>query len=610
MTKNVLVLGDAVDFLSRISTSSAKVVYLDPPHDFEEILGSSRHNVQTYLEYLAHIFFQSHSILLPDGFVAINVPHQYRAEIQATLEHIFAKKNFVTEIIIPIRRILNSYGLGSWHTSILIFSKSDAARLSNLFRPLDDAERAHYNQSDMLGAFRLESLYRIGDRPLLSYDFEGCAPPPGQNWKYSKEKLQALDSEGKIFRGRGVPRLKRYLHESNGRRLSNVWDDIDQLPMGRERTGFPTQQSSVLLDRLLDLLASRDDLIVDPFCGSGTSLMSSFKKDMKWLGCDVAPSAISIAQERFQTSELTKEVAIQSIEEFSKENQQQRRPHKNVDVNLRAYLQKSVSRTKLNKNVFRKRIAFVIGIEDYKGRDRNSLSRVDYARNDALAFKNVLVSKLGVNEEDIAMFIDDQADRSSIKYDLIQALSSLTAEDQFLFYYAGHGFQIDSRNYLTTHDTHPNGIAETSLSLQDDILIRLQESKCKSGMFFIDACATETKASPARSFLPNFDGQEFEVVEDEHEYLATFLSCGRGQSSYPSSRLEHGIWTYHLIEALSGKASTALRAEKYVTDHSLMRHLTTEVPKSVKKEYGLKVHQNPRSHTLSSEETIILEIDM
>lgn len=187
-------------------------------------------------------------------------------------------------------------------------------------------------------------------------------------------------------------------------------------------------------------------------------------------------------------------------------------------------------------------------------------------------------------EEDIALFIDERADRNTIKYDLIQALAMLTDEDQFIFYYAGHGFQVDSKNYLTTYDAHPSGIAETSLSLQDDILIRLHECRCKSGMFFIDACATETRSGPGRSFLQSFDGQELQIAENDNEYLATFLSCGRGQSSYPSERLKHGIWTYHLIEALSRKAATALRAGKFVTDHSLMRHLTTEVPKSIKRE--------------------------
>jgi uncharacterized caspase-like protein len=149
-------------------------------------------------------------------------------------------------------------------------------------------------------------------------------------------------------------------------------------------------------------------------------------------------------------------------------------------------------------------------------------------------------------------------------------------------------------------------IAESSLSLQDDILIRLQECKCRSGLLFIDACATEY-ATGARSCLEVFDGKEIEIIENEKEYFATFLSCGRGESSYPSDRLQHGIWTYHLLEAFSGRASSALAEGKYVTDFSLMRYLTAEVPKTIKKDYGVSTKQNPRSLLVSSRETIILE---
>lgn len=609
MIENLLVSGDAADFLSRIPPSAAKVVYLDPPHDRQELVGSLNQDANAYLEYLAQLFFHCHSILRADGFLAINVPHHYRVEIQAMLEHIFGKQNFATEIVVPSRK--NSpFGLSSWHTSILILKKSEAAQFANLFRPLHESERTRYNQKDDYGSFTFESLYRVGHRPTLSYEYEGYTPPQGRHWRYSREKLQNLDDEGKIAFDKGNLKLKRYLGEDEKRKFGNVWDDINQVAIGLERTGHPTQQSEALLDRLLNLVATENDLIVDPFCGSGTSMISALKFGMKWYGNDVDTSTILLAEERLRFFKPSVEVVTQSMEQFCEQNQQHRPTKKNVDVSLRTYLQKPVAPTKLHKNVFRKRFAFVIGIEEYMDREKNSLSKVDYARNDALAFKEILLSKLGMAEEDIALFIDNRADRNTIKYDLIQALAMLTDEDQFIFYYAGHGFQLDSKNYLTTYDTHPSGITDTSLSLQDDILIRLHECRCKSGMFFIDACATETRSGSARSFLPSFDGQEFHVTENENEYLATFLSCGRGQSSYPSARLKHGIWTYHLIEALSGRAATALRAGRFVTDHSLMRHLTTAVPQSIKRDYGIKVHQTPRSHVLSSEETIILETEM
>jgi 16S rRNA G966 N2-methylase RsmD/uncharacterized protein YpiB (UPF0302 family) len=607
--ENLLISTDAIDFLSRIPDSMAKLVYLDPPVNFNEIYGPSCVEARTYSDYLSQVVFHSRCLLRQDGFLAINLPHHYRVELQAILEDIFGKQNHIAEIIIPNRRMHSRQGVGSWHTSILIYGKSDLSRVSDIFRPLDIAEQARFNKTDARGPFATDSLQVAGDRPALSFEFKGFTPRPGRQWKYSLEKLQDLEREGRILFHGGLPSLKRYLHELNGRKISNIWDDIDQFVLGRERVGYPTQQSIAMMRRLLQLLTTQDDLIVDPFCGSGTSIVCSLDLGINCWSCEVDAEAISVVQERLRGSNLLQHVSVLSRQEFHQTYKQLRPPKFDI-FSFGSRFKKSVSSSRLIKDKFRRRVAFVIGLENYMSRPASSLSRVHYAENDAKKFKEVLISVFKLNESDISFFISDKADKNSIKYELIQAMHSLTSEDQFILYYAGHGFQANSENYLTTYDSHPFDIVETSLSLQDDILIRLQESKCKSGIFFVDACATTLTSNGARSFLPSFDGREFEVLQGEGEYFATFLSCGRGQSSYPSDALKHGIWTFHLIEALSGRETVAVTAGKYITDRSLMRYLNVEVPKTIEKEYGAAVKQSPRTNILSVEETVIVELEV
>lgn len=98
---------------------------------------------------------------------------------------------------------------------------------------------------------------------------------------------------------------------------------------------------------------------------------------MRWGGSDTDISAISMAEERLKSLESNVEVAIQSMDEFREQHQQHRPTRKNVDVSMRTYLQKPITPIKVHRNVFRRRFAFVIGMEEYMDRDKNSLSRVD-----------------------------------------------------------------------------------------------------------------------------------------------------------------------------------------------------------------------------------------
>src|SRR4030081_3397769 len=107
--------------------------------------------------------------------------------------------------------------------------------------------------------------------------------------------MQAAYEAGLVVQPRpgAVPRLKRYLDEQKGRAFGDVWTDIPPLnSQAQERLGYPTQKPLALLDRILSLASQPNDIVLDPFCGCGTTIHAAQKLNRSWIGIDVTHLAI------------------------------------------------------------------------------------------------------------------------------------------------------------------------------------------------------------------------------------------------------------------------------------------------------------------------------
>ena len=260
--------------------------------------------------------------------------------------------------------------------------------------------------------------------------------------------------------------------------------------------------------------------------------------------------------------------------------------------------------TTLNVTGFRKTVAIIIAIEDYAPRDENQITKVKYANNDALRFKETLINSMNVDENDILMFVNDKALKSSLEYDLYGLFNLLTDEDRLIFYYVGHGFHNGITNYLSTYDMHKHHISETAVSLRKVLLDPLRKSKCKNALIFIDACAQSFQDEYERSQISDVNVEELIILNNEFPYYATFLSCQPGQSSYSSDVLNNGIWTHHLVKAISGQVPEVIYNNKYITDTLLKDYLSNSVAIYTKEELGND--QNPKAILDSSCENVIV----
>jgi hypothetical protein len=265
-----------------------------------------------------------------------------------------------------------------------------------------------------------------------------------------------------------------------------------------------------------------------------------------------------------------------------------------------------INQKKVSKKEYDKTYAIIISLEKYAPRESDHISSVKYANNDANLFKSMLINQMNVAEKDITIFMNDNAMKSSLEYDLKGLFHALTEKDRLIFYYVGHGFHDGTTNYLSTYDMHPFNITQTAISLRDILLDPFSKSKCKSALVFIDACATNIQNENSRNVLSNINYHDlFKVEENNNLYSATFFSCQAGQSSYSCDELEHGIWTYYLNQAISGYEPTLITNNQFISDRTLVDYLTTEVYKYTKEKLGYE--QNPKAVLDADSEFVLVE---
>lgn len=290
--------------------------------------------------------------------------------------------------------------------------------------------------------------------------------------------------------------------------------------------------------------------------------------------------------------------------------------NENVLLNNQKYVRES-NKTKLesinsklrhtiNIPKIERTFAIIIAIENYAVRTDNQVDNVKFAIKDASRFKEMLVSSMGISEENIYEWKNEEALKSNLDYELKNLFYSLTESDRLIFYYVGHGFHDGVTNYLSTYDIHPFNIAETAISLRKILLDPLQQSSCKNAFIFIDACAKSFDNKNERSHITNINEDEFKIISGKFESYSIFLSCNPGQSSYSCDDLKNGIWTYFLTKAITESVDEVILNNQYITDRKLGDYLSLNVSQYAKNKHDW--NQNPKTILDSSYENVLASV--
>ena len=105
------------------------------------------------------------------------------------------------------------------------------------------------------------------------------------------------------FSSSGQPYIKYYLDERPGVAVMSFWDDIKPMsPTSKERLGYPTQKPESLLERIIKASSNENDIVLDAYCGCGTTVAVCQKLDRQWIGIDITYQSISLILKRLEDS--------------------------------------------------------------------------------------------------------------------------------------------------------------------------------------------------------------------------------------------------------------------------------------------------------------------
>jgi DNA modification methylase len=188
--------------------------------------------------------------------------------------------------------------------TIFFYSKSNQYTFNTIYRPFEDQQiEKQYNKIDEYGRrYRLVTPTAAKGGGDTEYEFHGVKPPQGRFWAYSKENMETFYQEGKLyFSNSGQPYIKYYLDERPGVAIMSFWDDIKPMsPTSKERLGYPTQKPEALLERIIQASSNKGDIILDAYCGCGTSLIVAERLGRNWIGIDNNKQCIPLILKRFE----------------------------------------------------------------------------------------------------------------------------------------------------------------------------------------------------------------------------------------------------------------------------------------------------------------------
>ena len=274
------------------------------------LLGES--DAMAYIVMMAPRLAELRRVLKPTGSLYLHCDPTMSHYLKVLLDAVFGPERFRSEIT-WVRTSAHSNATVNYASVadiLLYYGKGQAPTWNPPFVPLSDAHvTAKYTYREPDGRlYSTTDMRNPSRRPNLTYDFEaanGVTYKPHPNgWVFTKERMLALDAAGYIYYPKdptGRPRLKKYLDEAKGSVMSNVWNDIPPVnSRAAERLGYPTQKPVALLERIITASSNPGDLVLDPFCGCGTTVAAAQKLDRQWVGIDISFVGIDLVDKRLR----------------------------------------------------------------------------------------------------------------------------------------------------------------------------------------------------------------------------------------------------------------------------------------------------------------------
>lgn len=263
-----------------------------------------RNDMMAYLVMMTIRLKELHRVLKSTGSIYLHCDPTASHYLKIILDLIFGPRNFRNEVIWQRFTFhADAHRFGRVHDILLFYTKTDSFTFNPQFTKFKKSYiKSHFTHKDERGVYTLDNPVGAGQGPPRHFNGRLLEPPRGTHWRWSQENINRLFKEGIIvFTKTGRPRVKRYLDQTRGHAVHSVWTDTPPIKsMAKERMGFQTQKPLRLLNRIISASSNEGDLVLDPFCGCGTTIIASHKMKRKWVGIDITHLAVSLIKTRLR----------------------------------------------------------------------------------------------------------------------------------------------------------------------------------------------------------------------------------------------------------------------------------------------------------------------
>ncbi len=282
-------------------------------------------HIDKYLQWFYETVVLLGELLADSGSIYVHLDENLGHYAKLVLDEVFGKDNFRNHIVVRSTFAhADANQFGSIHQSLFWYSKGSNWIFNGVYLPYDtDYIEKYYRYSDPDGRKWLSASLTGAGSSGGQFMWRDILPPRGRHWAYTREKLEDLDKQGKIYwTKKGIPRLKQYLDEMPGVPASDVWWDKETQPVltwTSESVDYPTQKSEALLDRIIRASSNENDLILDSFVGSGTTAVVAERLRRRWIGCDLSRFAIHTTRKRLLSVPDIRPFIVQNLGKYERQ---------------------------------------------------------------------------------------------------------------------------------------------------------------------------------------------------------------------------------------------------------------------------------------------------
>jgi adenine-specific DNA-methyltransferase len=256
-----------------------------------------------FIEFLRARLILLRELLSEQGSIYLHIDYKIGHYVKVMMDEVFGIENFRNDItrIKCNPKNFDRVGYGNIKDLILFYSKST--------QPIWNEPREKYTEKD------LEKLFPKTDKQGRKYTtvpihapgetqngksnqpFKGILPPAGRHWRTDVQTLEEWDKAGLIeWSSTGNPRKIIYADEREGKRVQDIWEYKDpQYPI------YPTEKNHELLDLIIKTSSNENSIVLDCFCGSGTTLFVAQDNNRQWIGIDESALAIEATKSKLST---------------------------------------------------------------------------------------------------------------------------------------------------------------------------------------------------------------------------------------------------------------------------------------------------------------------